>query len=175
MSAVFEAFVRNFFRIEQSAFDVSAATVPRNIASVDPAHMHYIPEMRTDVLLRSTDRAIVIDAKFYKNVLMTNRWGGRKLRSEHLYQILSYMRHCVEQDRVETEGILLYAATGQHLDLAYDISGQRLRVHTLQLDRPWHAIRDGLLSLVGQRRPSNGSRVVEHPGGLVAVPVQAPM
>jgi 5-methylcytosine-specific restriction enzyme subunit McrC len=155
MSHVFEAFVRNFYRGEQRFFSVGAPKVPWNIESPDPSHAQYVPDMRTDVALCSANRTIIIDTKFYKEVLVTNRWGSRKLRSEHLYQILTYMRHSAEQDEIETEGILLYADTGRDdLHLDYAISNQRLRVRTLHLDRPWAEIHNELLDLVGLNPPT---------------------
>jgi 5-methylcytosine-specific restriction enzyme subunit McrC len=162
MSYVFEAFVRNFYRSEQSEFSVGASKVPWNIETRHPSHAQYIPDMQTDVTLRAPKRTIIIDTKFYREVLVSNRWGSQKLRSEHLYQILSYMRHSEEQDQIKTEGILLYADTGRDdLHLDYEISNQRLRVHTLHLNRPWPEIHDELLALVGLNPLSSPPTMVE--------------
>jgi 5-methylcytosine-specific restriction enzyme subunit McrC len=69
MSAVFETFVRNFFQAEQKEFSVRNRTLVWDAKALDPAHDQYMPEMWTDITLRSRSRTIVIDTKYYKETL----------------------------------------------------------------------------------------------------------
>jgi 5-methylcytosine-specific restriction enzyme subunit McrC len=151
MSAVFEAFIRNFYRAEQTVFRVGADHLAWDAVYADPAHAIYLPAMRTDVTLRAPNQTIVIDAKFYQQTL-TRHWDGpEKVRSEHLYQLLTYLQH-IDRDAQRTtkaEGILLYPRTGaKDLRLDYTLAGHRVRVHTLALDCDWQEIRQDLLTLV---------------------------
>ncbi|MBO1081723.1 5-methylcytosine-specific restriction endonuclease system specificity protein McrC [Roseomonas haemaphysalidis] len=153
MSTVFEAFVRNFYRSEQTAFQVGADHLTWDANSEDPNHARFLPAMRTDVTLRSPERTIVLDAKFYKTTLAQYRGGTDKVRSGHLYQLLTYLRHIHPrgQPAEQVEGILLYPRTStQDLRLDYRIAGHRVRIHTLALDRPWQEIEQCLLNMVSR-------------------------
>jgi hypothetical protein len=83
------------------------------------------------------------------------------VRSGHLYQLLTYLRHIHPrgQPAAQVEGILLYPRTNtQDLRLDYRIAGHRVRVHTLALDRPWLEIQNDLLQLI-----TSSSRVLGAP------------
>jgi 5-methylcytosine-specific restriction enzyme subunit McrC len=155
MSTVFEAFVRNFYRSKFDSkeidFRVGADHLAWDAVCLDPQHASFLPVMRTDVTLRGPGRTIVIDAKFYKTILVSHRGGPERIQTGHLYQLLTYLRHVDQQDRCTTqaEGILLYARTGtQDLRLDYHIAGHRVGVHTLALDQPWPEIHQDLMSLL---------------------------
>ncbi len=95
MSAVFEAFVRNFYRAEQDGFDVSADHLAWDAVCPDPRHAEFLPVMRTDLVLRSRSagRTMVVDAKFWRQTLVGHHRGGAaKVRPAHLYQLLGYLR-----------------------------------------------------------------------------------
>lgn len=150
MSTVFESFLRNFLRAEQNKFSIAAAHVPWSIEADVPEDLRYIPAMRTDITLTSEDETIIVDAKYYKDVLRAYRGGVPKLRSEHLYQIQSYLRHGREQYGNGVSGVLLYAATGEgDISLRYRLEGLPLRVMTLNLDRPWKQVTSDILAVVG--------------------------
>ena len=151
MSQVFEAFLRAFYRVEQNRFTVSAAHIPWRIEADRAEDLTYIPTMRTDVTLMSRDEIIIIDAKYYRSIFRSHRGASAKLRSEHLYQIQSYMKHAQDHTSGTVSGILVYAATEEgSLDLRYQLDGLPLQVVSLNLDRPWAAIADDVLALSKQ-------------------------
>jgi 5-methylcytosine-specific restriction enzyme subunit McrC len=99
MSTIFESFVRNFYRQEQTSFSVGSEVITWEAECHIPDQASYLPTMVTDVTLRSPLRTIVIDAKFYRQTLV-NRHGGRpKIRSDHLYQLQAYMRNMERRNR----------------------------------------------------------------------------
>ena len=50
--------------------------------------------MNADVILKSTERRIILDTKFYKDALARGRGTGTgKLHSPNLYQLLAYVRN----------------------------------------------------------------------------------
>ncbi len=154
MSAVFEAFVRNFYRAEQDGFDVSADHLAWDAVCPDPRHAEFLPVMRTDLVLRSRSagRIVVVDAKFWRQTLVGHHWGGaEKVRPAHLYQLLAYLRAIapLPGGGPAPEGVLLYPRVGgDDLRLEFVIDGHRVRVWTIDLDRDWAAIHDDLLSLL---------------------------
>ena len=65
-----------------------------------------------------------------------------KFRSEHLYQLAAYLQNL----EPGAEGILLYPTAGVAVDQSYTLHGHRVRVTTLDLNRPWPEIASTLLS-----------------------------
>lgn len=149
MSSVFEKFVRNFFRHELSAFKVGQDRIrwQRTIAS--EANLKLLPMMMTDISLSSGPRKIIIDTKFYREAL-NKHFGKLTVRSGHLYQLLAYLTNLAPfgSDKERPEGILLYPAIANHFDLAYEMHGFDVRVHTIDLNKPWRKIHESLLSLI---------------------------
>ena len=149
MSSVFEHFVRNFFRMEQSWHSVGAEMLPWPAHSPNAQDATYIPTMLTDVTLRSAERTIVIDAKYYKETF-TSRFGGTpKIRADHLYQLQSYLTHTrTEPGRTAPEGVLLYPSVdGHEVRLEFLLPRHRIRIWTLDLTQPWQHIHYQLLEL----------------------------
>lgn len=151
MSEVFEHFVRNFYRIEQERYSVAAETILWPATCAVSGQIAYLPTMVTDVTLRSKDITIVIDAKFYKQTFVLNRFGGhQKVRSAHLYQLQSYLEHgCDSLPGASREGVLLYpSVSGEEISLDYQLPRSRIRVCTLDLTKPWQHVHERLLELV---------------------------
>jgi 5-methylcytosine-specific restriction enzyme subunit McrC len=105
--------------------------------------------MITDVTLTQTGRAIIMDAKYYKDALQTHH-NARTVHSANLYQLMAYLRaeaaSTARDHRVD--GILLYPAGSQSLDLRYEIDGFSVRIYTLDLSQHWSAIEKDLLRLI---------------------------
>ena len=159
MNRLFEAFVRNFFRSEQSRFRVGAEVIAWDAHCAVPSHQSILPEMITDVTLRSPEATIVIDAKFYRETLTSCYGGSPKIRSGHLYQIQSYLTNMERSGGNDAwaEGVLLYPSpTGDELRVELQLARHRLRVWSIDMDRPWKHIHNQLLELVAPRAPTSG-------------------
>jgi 5-methylcytosine-specific restriction enzyme subunit McrC len=150
MGAVFEAFLYEFLRREQQEFAVSRPHLAWRRTEASSPQARYLPTMKTDVVLESARQRIVIEAKCTAKMTSRHMGGHAKLRSDHLYQVLNYLRH-VPEDR-STTGLLLYAQSGKPLALELEIDGRRLMVRSLNLDQPWEGIHDDLLDVVGQAK-----------------------
>jgi len=151
MSTVFEHFVRNFYRAEQSNFTANVEHIDWEAEGNEDA-LRFLPTMKTDITLRSREKTIVIDAKYYKETLVTRYEGGQpKVQSAHLYQIQAYlrnMRRSAGPDQT-AEGILLYPSIdGMPVRLDMRVGGHRTRVWTVDLTQPWPDIHRELLELL---------------------------
>jgi len=153
MASVFESFVRNFLRAEQKEFSVKSEVIQWDGYSLTAEGAQYLPAMKTDVTLRSKQRTIVIDTKYYPEALVEN-FGKKKIISGHLYQLYAYLKNCKSQTG-RPEGILLYPTNSQALDLAFLIGGHKVRGITLQLDQPWQQIHADLCKLLVSPEPDD--------------------
>jgi len=150
MADIFERFVRNFYRAEQQEYSAEVELIAWDAPAISPMHERYLPQMRTDVSLRSATRTIVLDTKYYPEAL-SRYMGGEKIRSDHLYQLFAYVKNLERNGGPDAtcEGILLYPAVGEQLDLQYMAGAHALRVKTLDLDTDWQEIRAQLLNVIG--------------------------
>ena len=112
MSSVFEMFLRNFYASEQSSFSVGAEVMHWDVEPLDAVSATLLPVMKTDITLRSPDRILIIDAKYYRDALKV-QYERPKLRPDHLYQLFAYMEHSGQlRPRVPVDGALIYPAAG---------------------------------------------------------------
>jgi 5-methylcytosine-specific restriction enzyme subunit McrC len=104
--------------------------------------------MKTDITLRANSRAIVADAKYYKEILAGGRYDP-KLRSAHLYQLTTYLSHMRHNEPdLQHSGLLIYPTAGQSLRLRYRLLGMPVTVATVDLGAEWPAIHAELIELV---------------------------
>lgn len=149
MSALFEEFVRNFYKREQNQYKVSSDKIYWDALSYDKRSADSLPEMKTDITLVSPERKIIIDTKYYSEVLQTH-YDKKKIRSDNLYQLYAYIKNSETQDRVNIncEGILLYPTTEEDLDLRYAMKEHKISVKTINLNQDWKKIHEDLLKII---------------------------
>jgi len=151
MAYLFQRFVLNFFRREQSTYSARSDSLRWQDTAGDPDDLSHLPRMITDVTLESPRRLIIIDAKYYPEPMQRN-FGKDSVRSAHLYQLFAYLKNAEKKYRRqegELEGILLYPLSGTKLDLRFTIHGHLIRVVTLDLAADWRQIHDSLCELIG--------------------------
>lgn len=161
MWKLFEKFVLNFLAKEQVVYAVNSEKLNWPAEAISPEReddLSFLPDMITDVSLRSSQRTIVIDTKYYPEALRSKHSGSQKKAiSGNLYQMNSYLSSLEGKGYPdnEAEGILLYPTNGYDVDLAWSIRGHTVRVRTLDLGQNWRDIHRNLLDVVGlERLPS---------------------
>lgn len=147
MARLFEQFTRNFFRREQRRYRVYAETIAWQAEAPEPNDLDLLPTMLTDTTLDAPDRKIIIDTKYYAAALR-QRYDRQRLIAPHLYQLYAYLQNQRPAPGQALEGILLYPATTQDVDLRYTLGGHPVRVVTLNLHQPWPGIAASLLALI---------------------------
>ncbi|RYG87523.1 MAG: hypothetical protein EON59_07185 [Alphaproteobacteria bacterium] len=148
MSALFEDFIRNFYHHNQKRYSVGREIMAWDALPLDDQSRGRMPVMETDITLRSRERTIVMDAKFYKEMLVSNGGLG-KIRSGHLYQLFAYVEHAgAKAPRLPCDGALLYPAVGEPITLRYSVRGHEILVKSIDLSRDrWEDIHNEILSI----------------------------
>jgi hypothetical protein len=149
MHKLFEDFVRNFLKAEQSEFKVHSPKISWNVSDTDDYSRSFLPDMQTDIVLENEKLVRIIDTKFYSKPL-AGHYDVRKLHSQHLYQLQSCVHNWPHPDRSarrDVDGLLLYAATDATFRLRYRILGRPIAAMTLALDAEWAEVRESLLSV----------------------------
>ena len=148
MPALFEDFLRNFYRSELHGFTAGGEKMLWIATAKNEADLAFLPVMYTDITLRTKDQTIVVDAKYYKNALS----GGRdkeKVISKDLYQLSTYLAHVrVREPEQEISGMLIYPVMDKNIRLNYQLLGIPVKIATVDLSAEWPDIHTELLSLV---------------------------
>jgi 5-methylcytosine-specific restriction enzyme subunit McrC len=155
MRKVFEGFIYNFYRLEQSTYSVSRERFSWN-TDEGATELPLMPMMETDVSLESSQEKIVIECKFTPQALHVHR-EKISARSAHLYQLYAYLRNLEGLGGTNSfaQGILLYPTAADSVDFCFHVAGHRVRVFTLNLNRDWNLIAADLLGLIGMAENEN--------------------
>lgn len=150
MARLFEAFVRNFYKIEQSDFKVGREDINWKFIAKEEGLKSMLPKMSTDISLLSPTRKIIIDTKFYNEALKI-RFEQEKINSNHLYQLFSYLMNQeseLDGKTLNCEGILLYPAVEKGFDFCYNYEKHRIRIMSVNLNQEWFCIKKDLLNIL---------------------------
>lgn len=147
MPLLFESFVKNFYKREQDEFQVGAIQLEWD-ALCSEEDRAILPIMRTDVSLKSPERSLIIDCKFYKEAFV-GRSEKAKVHSSHLYQLYAYLRNAESYPGWErSDGMLLYPAISHSFDHHFEIEGRQIRVTSIDLAKNWPSVERGLLKIL---------------------------
>lgn len=153
MRRLYEAAVRGFY--------IATLAVPWHVHPGEKRH-HWpldtetpgaraiLPVMRTDTILETPTRRIIVETKF-TDALKPNRFGAVKLARDHVFQLYAYVQSQHDRDALAAtaEGVLLYPTVGEHVDESVTIQGHRYRFLTVDLAGSDSGIREALMAVVG--------------------------
>ena len=149
MSGLYEKFLLNYFKKEHPNIKTHA---PQIDWQIEEGWDILLPKMKTDVTLEYENKILIIDAKFYKENLVES-YGRNMHRTGNLYQIFTYVKNKQEELKgkdIEVRGMLLYAMTKASIqpDSEYVMSGSKISVKNLDLNREFYEIKNQLDSIV---------------------------
>lgn len=144
---VYERFVANFYRLRLQGYTVKAQSRLAWPARQDTT---YLPVMKPDLIIKSSNALFVVDTKFTANSLVENRWGKQLFDSSHLYQMYAYLttqRHLSEQHK-KAIGILLYPTIAQKLSEKIELGDHTMRIECVDLSAAWQDVEEQLLGII---------------------------
>lgn len=109
----------------------------------------FLPKMKTDILIESKERIIIIDTKFYRKNMAEN-FNKQKHHTSNLYQMYSYLGNYDNCKRKILSGVILYAKTEDEIqpDSKYYFSGNELIVTHLDLNQSFDDIKKDIISVL---------------------------
>lgn len=146
MYRLYEKFILEYYR---KHYDDQLNADPSEIQwALDGGNDELLPKMKTDIMLSRNSNVLIIDAKFY-NQIMQASYDKESVRNAHLYQILAYIKNKEAEFKDkpnEVSGMLLYARTDGTVpkDTEYSILGNRISVCTLDLNQEFIYIAEKL-------------------------------
>jgi 5-methylcytosine-specific restriction enzyme subunit McrC len=149
MALLFQRFVRNFYHHEQERYAVSSPRIEWFGTDGTAEDLALLPSMATDIVLRSEQAAQLIDTKYYFQAFQHYR-GRKRVRSSHLYQMMSYLTNLRPNfpATLELRGMLLYPAVSEHFNIRLRVQGYPVVVRSINLNQPWAGLRNDMLELL---------------------------
>lgn len=164
MNRIFEKFLMNFYKQEckQDFPEVNRSHIRFQLTpygmtfakGTDEAYA-LLPVMETDVTLYNpqTKKKIILDAKYYKDTLVSRYGEKGKIRRDHLSQILSYVMNQENEAQPhtkDTKGILVYPTIYTEIDVSYMYrnTSHIIRVSTVNLNQDWRMIERRLKEII---------------------------
>ena len=147
MHRIYEKFVLNFYKFHYPNFKIE----PKKIKWQFENNRRFIPNMKTDITIYNKEKCLIIDTKFYKEILKEHN-GKEMIRPSHLYQIYAYMNNIKFKGNIK--GILLYAGTNEIIDkyekekFDYKIQDKDFSVKILDLSKEWENISNQLNEII---------------------------
>jgi 5-methylcytosine-specific restriction enzyme subunit McrC len=170
LHALFEQFVRNFYRehlaahgwkVHQGGKVLHWDLVPEQ-KGIGSGQL--VPRMVMDISMEHPDRRIIIDTKFYSGGGLTSSTSGSEgYVSSNMYQLNAYLTQLARDARNRkakgekplhpcdeaAEGMLLYATVDDRdYEHHYRMEPHRFSVATVNLNQDWQAIEARLLALI---------------------------
>ncbi len=150
MNQLFEAFIRNFYKIEQQKYKtVKKETIRWQFDNTDNESYQYLPQMETDITLENDSEKIIIDAKFYRETMTVN-YDKERIKSANLYQLFSYLLN-QQDDSSKTQnakGILLYPTIETDYNLNFKYYNHNIQIRTVNLNSNWRNISSRLKEII---------------------------
>ena len=149
MALLFEEFVRNFYKIEASGYQVGRDDILWDATPLADNAVSLLPKMQTDISIETEGSKLIIDTKFYKEAL-TSHFDREKARSAHLYQIYAYLRNIESKGGLNTEcsGMLLYPTVQDDFSEGYMMDSHKVMIQTVNLNQDWGKIHQDLLGIL---------------------------
>ncbi|MBR3354517.1 MAG: 5-methylcytosine-specific restriction endonuclease system specificity protein McrC [Oscillospiraceae bacterium] len=151
MSRLYEKFILEYYRKEYPQLSANASQIPW---ALDNENGDMLPIMRSDVMLSYGGKTLIVDAKYYSHSTQV-QYDTHTLHSGNLYQIFTYVKNKKAQlsdDNHKVAGMLLYAKTDDMVEPSgsYQMSGNRISVRTLDLDKDFSEIANQLNSIADE-------------------------
>lgn len=146
MHALYEKFLFQFYKKHLLRAKIYRPKITWQLSGTESAeHLKLLPDMQTDLVIEQAQIQLIIDAKFYRHTLSQNQFGQSKIRSGHLYQLLSYITN--SRFTGEISGLLLFPKVDKSIDVNYLIQGHSITVKTIDLTKAWEELERDLLEV----------------------------
>ena len=149
MNRLYEKFILEYYAKECPQVTATASQIPW---ALDDGIGTMLPVMQSDIMLTRGNEVLIIDAKYYTHTTQT-QYDVHTLHSGNLYQIFTYVKNKDMEfgdQPHKVSGMLLYAATDESIqpDNSYQMSGNKISVKTLNLNRDFSEIAAQLNAIV---------------------------
>ncbi len=113
MSRLYEKFLLEYYKKHHPELKATAKQIDWNIR-YELSSTELLPVMQSDIYLTYGAKALIIDAKYYKQTLQTY-YNNKTIHSNNLFQISTYVTNADITHSGNVNGMLLYAKTSEEI------------------------------------------------------------
>ena len=117
---------------------------------MDEISASLLPKMTTDISIERNGSKVVIETKYYKEVLISH-YGLEKYHSQHFYQLFSYLKNLEAKGGANQNcsGVLLYPTVDKEIKgEGLEMGRHKVIVRTIKLNQDWNLIHRDLIDLL---------------------------
>ena len=148
---LYEKFVLEYYRRHHPELKANADVIDWNFDTAQSIGWEYLPKMITDITLHKGEKTLIIDTKFYSQILRS-KFDKYTYNSNNFYQISAYIANMDVHHTGNVSGMLLYAQTDNESipDSEFQIRGSasKIYVRTLDLNQDFANIRERLEDII---------------------------
>lgn len=142
MCLLYQRFVLAYFQRHYPHTNARSEQIKWKFKEEDDINNGFLPIMQTDIMLSLGERTLIIDTKYYSQVLQSH-YNKEVFHSGNLMQLYTYVGNYDVEHTGKVDGMLLYAKTGEDISPDFDrelIDGNRIYVRTLDLNQDFQGI-----------------------------------
>lgn len=146
MSLLYQKFLYEFCRRELTPANTTRSYLKWDASSISDQSLNLLPRMETDITIRSSEKILIVDAKYYKSIF-SRRMGTEKFHSQNLYQLMNYLWSLKPENGENIGGLLIYPHVDTAVKHRYKINGFDIGLCTVNLGQEWPCIHQELLDI----------------------------
>ena len=141
LSVIYERFVREYYKKHYPKLNPSIKSMKWNIDEGYPM-IDFLPTMITDINLYHENKVLIIDTKFYANILEKGRYDKKIISRNNWNQLFAYISNYSYNSDKKVSGMLLYAQTDEEIanNSVTSVMGHKMSIRVLDLRRDFNSI-----------------------------------
>ena len=141
LSVIYERFVREYYKKHYPKLNPSIKSMKWNIDEGYPM-IDFLPTMITDINLYHENKVLIIDTKFYANILEKGRYDKKIISRNNWNQLFAYISNYSYNSDKKVSGMLLYAQTDEEIanNSVTSVMGYKMSIRVLDLRRDFNSI-----------------------------------
>ncbi|HIR49485.1 MAG TPA: 5-methylcytosine-specific restriction endonuclease system specificity protein McrC [Candidatus Faecimonas gallistercoris] len=151
LAIIYERFVREYYIKHYPQLKPSVKKMQWNIDQGYPM-IDFLPTMITDINLYYKNKELIIDTKFYANILKKGRYNKEIISRDNWNQLFAYVSNESYNSNKIVSGMLLYAQTDEEIasDNTTSVMGHKMSIKVLDLRKNINQISEQLNTIANQ-------------------------
>lgn len=149
MHRLYEKFILEYYKKHYPEYKPASKQIPWDVEGIVEGALDFLPVMQSDIMLTDGEKCLIIDAKYYSNV-MQRQYDKQTLHSNNLYQIFTYVKNQDKCNSGKVSGMLLYVKTDEGIspDMQFKMGENTIGVMTLDLGVEFFKIAEQLNAMI---------------------------
>lgn len=145
MYKLYEKFILEYYKYHHPELSPGLPQIKWNVKVENNSYLELLPKMQTDIVLKYNKKKLIIDAKYYSNILQES-YDKPTFSNNNINQIFTYVKNEDKDNTGNISGMLLYAET-ENENIGwneYNMGENTIVITSLNLDQDFEQIKKQL-------------------------------